>query len=316
MQDRIKELNSTFLFKQFDETIKITEKVSKVMSSNPSIFIYDDLIDDFKIMDKYSFPASKSIINLCKRGNIKMLYSTVDQIPTAIHTVLAMRGGDYQAYTNISNYAGVSEGNVKIDTLTLYTMLNFSAIDLAFHTQYRSISRDVNLRKFAMHVYTTLFMKVLNKLYSLNVNPTSYDKTAYLVAKFFLINLAGMDDGEMTDSTARIVSKNTHSKILDMADIGMSADSYESIDKFIKGLNKCVPNLSRLTLRELIDNFMKTYGTNTILSLEYYPALIAMLAPVVTGVRLNKKDSIETSAGKIGIKCFEHFMSNYVAKMY
>lgn len=317
MQDKMKDLNSTFLFKQFDETIGITKKVTTVMSSDPTIYRYEDFLDEFKVMDRYTFPGKNSIITQVKRGNIKMLYSVVEQIPSAIHTLLTVNHGDYGAYTNISNYAGMdSNGKIKIDTISLYTLLNFSAIDLAFHTQFRSISRDANLRKYAMHSYVNLFMRVLNKLYSLNVNPTSYDKVAYLVAKFFLINLAGMEDGKIVDDTAKIVSRDTHTKILDMADIGMSGDAYTSIDKFIHALSKTIPNLSNITLREVTNDYMKTYGTNTVLALEYYPALVAMLTTVVTGVRLNKKDSIETAVGKIGVKCFEHFMSNYVAKMY
>ena len=141
--------------------------------------------------------------------------------------------------------------------------------------------------------YSKLGAKILVKLFAIDTDPMKSDVVRFILAKFYLKNMAGLKLGEDTIneiahkaciSTSSLQFVKTMESNIVMND---GEYMYKDLESLFKGLRQ-IQGLNSLTLRAFCENWARMYGEASILGLDYMPAFLSMLCGVVVSGNLVK----------------------------
>ena len=144
--------------------------------------------------------------------------------------------------------------------------------------------------------FAKLFTHLINYIGNISVLPEQVDKCKYLAAKYFLTTVVGLDDEDKINAIAVKASEITDSqdRIFGLATSNVKFDSLPSFIEDIKDALK----VDKLTMTLVIEKWMYTFGTGTILALEFLPSFLTMITDAYCGVYLNMQKTIEKVLGK------------------
>jgi len=139
--------------------------------------------------------------------------------------------------------------------------------------------------------FAKLFTHLINYIGNISVIPEQIDKCKYLSSKYFLTTVIGLDDEDKINAIAVKSSDITDSqdRIFGLATSNVKFDSLPGFIEDIKDVFK----LEKLTITLVIEKWMYTYGTGTILALEFLPTFLTMITDAYCGVYLNMQKTIE-----------------------
>jgi hypothetical protein len=218
-----------------------------------------------------------------------------------IPTWLILKGNDISAICNLTLYAKDLDKNEKlldIDNKKLYGLLQSGTILLGLFKNQNKITNNIIMIKNSTYIYTRMLVRCLDRAYSLNYNKTIADKVAYLIAKFFQIYIMGRTDNETTKGIAfSCISNDTSKNALNQLDEEFDCD-FSDFNEFIEELSKTFEELRHLSLRVLVENWIRMYGDSTLFALEsyYYFLITIFFTFIMTG--LNNEVVINNLASK------------------
>lgn len=306
MAKQMSSLSSTYLFKLYDETIGLQQKMIE-LSRGSDMLGDDDISEHLSAIERrYSFPLKNKVIEDYKSNRVVLLYNQKDvRLPNTIPCFLLNNGKNIMCCVNMSNFGNKNrQGVLTLDTKVLYTYMQAGTILASCYQNYNALSSRANVIKLGADIYSKLFTKVVNKMFTLNVTPAKLDVIIFLSGWFFIHRLLGRDGETMEEMNKKYALENckSGSKLVVESYIEkfVPEEDFVDIDTFMKALSRNVPGLEDITTRSFVDQYIMNYGPAMMLSLEFLPTLLFNLGSISVGAFLNNQHVLEKLVGVEG----------------
>jgi hypothetical protein len=278
---------------------RVKDMTNEVLTTN---FRVDtkDIADQLAVIQRrFKFISKSKIIADLEQGVTIPIFDPKLAIPSFIPTWLVYRDQDISAISNFTIYGKrADDGTLDIDNKKVYGLLQSASTVMALFQNQNKISNNATIIKNCTHAYVRMFIRCLDRAYSLNLQKDTADRVAYLVGKFFQVCVMGRPDGESTRAIAlQSVSNDTPHSLLTRLDEEFTGP-LDSLPGFIEALSQHFEVLRHLTLRTLVENWLRMYGDSTLLAIESFYYFLTTIFAAVTTSGLNNEVVINGLADK------------------
>ena len=304
MGNKLRSLQDTFLYKMYNETVHLDSKLSQLYKNGT---VVNSHIENYYIGDiqrRYKVPLKEEVVEEFKNGNIICMYNADGaKVPSSIPTFLINSGSGVRAVINLSNNASMSkDGELTISSSILYVLMESGLIHIKCFESFNQVKNNPRLIKSASESYALLFTKVINRMFTLGISEARIDTVKFLSGLFFITNVMSRDDSpsihEMNYKYAMDMTNIRNRRIVESEFMKFNVDEdFKNIDVFVASLRKNVPGLEKLYLKDLVNQWMLSYGISFLMGLEHLPLFLTNIASVAFGSYLNNEDAIEQTVG-------------------
>lgn len=310
-----KSIRNTYLYDSMNKGNYLDNNLKSIISKGKKLKA-DDLQYEVSTINKYyKFAMKKSVLTAFENGLLKAIVlppGTTEKMSSSVPFILYGNGGAIGAYVFIDNYVQYAKTSdtYSIDPRKLYCLLESAYMAIIIQKNYPVFSRSAVLAKEGGAIYAHMFIRVLNRKYALNVDRRAYAKVLFLAAKFFMINLLGMDpESEAVFNYAVSVSEVNSPITVRELDQRFDVDkAYENLNTFITFLRKnaymITQSLAELTMRDYLVDYVNMYSSTSIFALEHFSYFMFAIDSVILGAYLNNQAILEDIVGKSGAKMY------------
>jgi hypothetical protein len=304
----IKGLETTYLYGHLNKTNGITNNIVTLMQG---ITITKEHIEEpyITINKNFKFPLKYKVLDAFKDGSIILKYSKGNKLPTCMPFFLTKVDGRVVAIVAVDIYGTLDEENnsLNIDAKKLYCLMEGAYLARLIYLNNAKIPTRSVVISSGSEIYSSVFTRVLNKKYALNVDKTKMNKVRMLTSKFYMINMLGLEDSDMVFNYAIKNCPTGNIYSLKEANDAFNPDAYKSLDAFITELatNKALGlNFKDLTVRGYLEAYINMYDSSTLLALECFPYFMYMIVCVVDGGYMNNQYVLEDLVDKNGSRLY------------
>lgn len=300
-------LKSSAVFNNLIMSDKLNSKLNSINFKEVIVPASDIASEMSTIERRVKHPTRIPIMDLYSKGKFIIINDRELDLPTYLSTI-AMKGKNNEDFVlvDISKFTTSSKS---ISSGTLYALLQNAMITYKFNEDWNRLTSNASFIDLSANIYSQLSMKVLDKLYSINLQTVEADFVAFLLAKFFLINMAERNHSSTTDGIAHKACFNeTNLHLIKEKEDALNTDGnlYKDLMSLFQALNS-LPEYN-IKFRSYFENFVRMYGDSTVMAMDYLPAFYQMIFSVAVTGSLNKEYTIEKAVGKPAIlKCYSTF---------
>jgi len=264
---------------------------------------------------KFKYSLSDRVINDIEKGTVRAVYSTELNLPKFLPVwSRAEANKNIITYCNLTPYKGIrfdNKGFLDGDIRTIFSILQAGTILNSYYTNYNRIVNNIGFIKYCMVAYTKLFVKVLDRLYGIRLNKMKANTIAFLVAKFFLINICEKPNNDSTDNLAfNVCEKATNEKLIKSFDSSYKTEEiYKNLSSFLNFLSTNEEMVRNLSMREFYQVWIVMYDFSTVLSIELLEHLIILVSHVHVGSNINKVTVLDNLLKTEIYKIYNEFSS-------
>jgi len=180
------------------------------------------------------------------------------------------------------------------------------AISNGVKENYRKLSSNQFLTKILTEIYTKLFIRVINREYSIGANKQLFDTVQYWISRFFLERvIESADSKENIEKLAASVYKYT--------DEVMAAQNQQMYDKanitklshLLEIINNAAPRMRTLQLGTFLNAWNDFYYSPSLLAIENIEYFIFMVLALLSGNNIVNISSSDVVKEAKGIKNFK-----------
>lgn len=311
----LKSLESTFIYNHLNRSSALTNNISGLLHNG--ITVTKDQIDEpLMIINKnFKYPLKFKVLDAFNSGKIILKFSATNaKLPTCLPFFLTRNAhGGIIAVVSIDIYGSMDKDtqSIKIDPKKLYCMMEGAYLAILSYENQHQLSTRTALINHGSAIYSLMFTRTLNKKYALNIDKSKYHKVMMLASKFFMINILGMKDNELTFNYAikNCPNGNVYS-LKEMNEI-IPTEAFNDINTFISALAdpKNGLNLKGLNTRNYLEAFITMYDGSNLLSLESFPYFIYNVMSVTNGAYINNQYVLETIVDNHGAKIYNDLLN-------
>lgn len=192
-----------------------------------------------------------------------------------------------------------------VEEIKLISHLINAAVTMVYHRAFTTIERRSHLIVKAATCFAKAFTHIIDYLIKISIQETSKTKVLYLSAMYFLEGIMGFDESksqpiakkiaEISDREASMLNILMDKSIRTRGVSKEDANPFENIKTFVEALREVMHFKKEIiTVDIILERWMALYGVGTVLALEYFPALSAMMTDAYIGGYLNNQRTIET----------------------
>jgi hypothetical protein len=310
-----KSLESTFVYRHLNGSNGISNGVMKSLKEG-IVLKKENLEEAFIIINKnFKFPLKYRVMEEFEKGEIVLMYSPDNvRIPTCMPFFLTKNAqGKVVAVVIVDVYGKMNKenGTVNIDAKKLYCMMEAASLAKTYYFHSNEIAKRNIMITSGSAIYSNMFARVLNKKYALNVDKSKLHKVLYLASKFYLINILGLNDNEMTNNYALKNCIGGNPYILREINDHLNTEDYADLATFLQALTRpeLGIGLSDLTVRAYLEQFINMYDASALLSLEYFPYFMYNVISVTNGAYINNQYILEDIVEKSGPKLYQDLIT-------
>ena len=310
-----KSIRDTFLYSSMNKGEYMDKSIRAIISKGKRLKP-DDLQYEVSTINKYyKFPMKKGVLTAFEDGTIKALVlpqGTTEKVSASIPFLLYSNGGGVNAYVFIDNYTQYNKASdtYSIDPRKLYCLLESAYLAIIIQKNHLVLARSNVIASEGSLIYAHTFIRVLNRKYALNVDKRAYSKVLFLAAKFFMINLMGMEPDSEAVFNYAVKASDAESPIM-LRELDQRFDedkAYTNINTLIQFISKnsylIAKGLAELTLRDYLVDFVNLYQSSATFALEHMSYFMFMVDSVLLGAYLNNQSVLEDIVGKSGAKLY------------
>lgn len=307
-----KSLQDAYIYKHLNANNVITNSVMNALKHGKEVG-KEDMEEAFMIINKnFKFPLKYPVLKALEEKDIILMYVDGKPLPTSMPFFLTKLGSKVVAVISVNTYGVLNKetNQINIDPKKLYCML-----EGAFLARQMTIfPKGVTTRAISLssEIYAHMFVRILNKKYSLNTDRTKMNKVIFIVSKFFLINILGLENDQITSNYALKNCINANQISIRELDDRLDASVFESLPNLIQFLES--NGFSGLTVRGFMEQWMYMYDPSCLLALESYQYFIYNILSVTTGSYINNQYVLEDIVGSNGSKIYVDLSNYYGAK--
>lgn len=270
------------------------KKINVLRDRVPSV----DLDADLAVIEKRAtYPLKVAILEALQAGHICPVLNPDLGLPKYLN-VLPFRDvdGKKKVIADFTKYA--SSKRISPAVNTTFGILQNALISYKLDTDWDLYTSNAVLMVDSAVVYSRLATKVLDKLYSVNLDPFESDFISFILAKFFLLTVAGKPNSRLIDEAAHVACFNqTSLKLIKEREEDYDTDLlYESIITLFSSLNQS-PRYN-IKFRSFFENYVRMYGETTIMAIDYLPGFYHMIMSTVTASGIVKEFAVENVIGR------------------
>ena len=293
-------IKDTFLFEFYDKAVDLRGKMlqySPVLDNLDKKLLEDEL---YTISKRYNYPIKNKVISDIESGLIvPVLNKERVKLPTALPAYLYKDQDKIVAVVNFTNYVSKTmDDTLHGDTRQIFACLQTGTITLGCFHKWNQIVSNQEVNKLGALMYAKMFVKVLDKMFAVNLDNIKADKLKFIAARFYIEKLLGKPWSESAMNTCLTVCSNTTRNTIISFNNELNPKAFDRLDNLIEMISERIEGCSGLTIRAFLDTFMRMYGTSAIFALEYLPLFFHAIFSVAVGAHLNSEFMIESLMGK------------------
>lgn len=244
--------------------------------------------------NRFKLSCKKAMQKMLEVGQVVMVYSDQYRLPTSIPYIALTNRNNTKIYVNVSDFVEMDQYGMFQVTLTRnYNAL--MAILLAACASYRIITTTsmlpADLSDGMVLMYASMLERVINSL--VHMDPVMRDKIRYLSAEFALIQMYGTEHGtELFYRYKGTYFPKLSKMITDSIDNQFKLDNFDKMSLFIDQLKEMYPSMRGLTLYNIYDKWVRSYGPATAMSIDYIGyhlytiCMVLMESPLISRIAL------------------------------
>lgn len=310
----LKSLESTFIYSHLNKSNGITQNIASLLQTG-KILTRKELEEPFMVISKnFKFPFKYKVMDAFDVGEIKVIYSDKVKLPTCLPFFLTKSKSNKIVAVVVANIYGTLDehtNSLKIDPKKLYCMMESAYLAKICYINSKQLSTRSMILSGGSAIYSSMFTRVLNKKYALNVDKSKMSKIIFLSSKFYLINIMGLADSDIVFNYA--IKNCPNGNIYSLKEINeqLSTEDYTSLETFIKAISRpeLGLKLKDLTVRNYLEAFINMYEASCLLSLESFYYFLYNILSVTNGAYINNQYVLEDIVGNTGVKIYNDLLN-------
>lgn len=291
-------MEDSYIFKQNNMSGEITTKmIAYIKSATP---INEEYLQEqiLQIKKTRISPLADEVLAAFARGEIELLYNKKVKVsgvfPFIVRRDPSFRGNIYgvRATIFISNFGMFDkmENNFIIDMKKLYVLMESAYIGLCISTRPETVRRNMGLMRCMCSIYTEMIKRLMNREFSLNLDEDLYAKVSYCISKFFLTKIWESNNDEVNFNVALSCIRLPNISMIKMVDEQYNQANIKDLPDMLLFIKTLSPKLDTLSVRYIIEYYVKTYHPTAALSIDYLPYLFfVVIDTVIGGYTMNQK---------------------------
>lgn len=312
-RDIVYRLGDSYLFNMANKNIKVkgehlVDVIPKMTKDGYGFtHISYDMMDKaltYELFEsnRFRLPNKTLIRSFLQKQSIQMVYSETYRIPTSIPYIV-MSGKTPKVFVNVSDFVEMDEyGKVNVTQTRNYNAL--FAVLLAATINYilvykRYATLPVKFEQPLVLMYANMVEKCIN--YLVHMDETTKEKVRYLACKFSLVQMYGTQTGLSRFLSYKQFFPKLSKMIQETLDDTFPEDSFDDISLFITQLSTQYPIMRGLTVYNVYERWIRSYGPATAMSLDYMGyqiytiCMVLMESPLIN--RLGIEPILEKNKG-------------------
>lgn len=312
-RDIVYRLGDSYLFNMANKNIKV--KGERLVDVIPKMtkdgygftHITYDMLDKTLVYElfesnRFRLPNKTLIRTFLQKQSIQMVYSETYRIPTSIPYIF-MTGKTPKLFVNVSDFVEMDEyGKINVTQTrnynALFAVLLAAAINyILLYKRYATL--PVKFEQPLVLMYANMVEKCIN--YLVHMDEVTKEKVRYLAAKFALVQMYGTQTGLSRFLSYKQFFPKLSKMIQDTLDDTFPEDSFDDISLFITQLSTQYPIMRGLTVYNVYERWIRSYGPATAMSLDYMGyhiytvCMVLMESPLIN--RLGIEPILEKNKG-------------------
>ena len=194
-----------------------------------------------------------------------------------------------------SNGKWVPKTSSSIDILVSYLISAMNS--RIYYIAPERLINNSDIIHYGASCFSSLFTNIIDYLQKISTISSSKDRTLYLAALYYQINILGKDLTDGVKNVARKIS-GISEREADILHIQLENNSFLNIKFFLETVTKILKIDTKVTLELFIEKWLYLYGTGTGFALELYPSFSSMITDAYVGAYINNQKTIEKVTGK------------------
>lgn len=289
--------SDSFLMKKMDQGAGITSKILQAIKSGRHLSPEDIEEQILQIRRTRISPLYERVLQSFEDGDLVLIYSNV-RVVQAIPFIVANVGGKNRGYVFLNGYGtfgrekGDLEARFSIPMKDLYALMEGAYVSLQYYKNPAVFTKSLALMRCTMSMYCAMFLRILNKEFALSLSPLEYNQTCYCIARFYLENMWGVQNSQLSHSYAfsAILNPNRMDYV-ELEDAWDQAD-IKTMEELLTFLKERFSRLKGLSIRFFVEYYMNSYKAPAILGLDVLPYFLFAVATALLGSFIINQPSI------------------------
>jgi hypothetical protein len=231
---------------------------------------------------------SRQAIRQFDQGDIVLLYNkNVEQRMVDIFPFLTflVKGSRYTTYIFMDKFMTMDRNEkYHVNTSILHDLLRSAVVSNAIKANYQRLASNLFLENILTDLYKRLFIRVINREYSIAADKILSDKIGYWVGKFFLKNIfqTASPDNAIENLLLRDI------RYLDEIQINEIKSQYDKsnpskISELIEFIKPVSPRLTSLNKASFINRWIDYFYPRALLAMDNIEYFIFMIIAILGG---------------------------------
>lgn len=279
-------ISESYIYGLFNTSNEIQSRIIKALTKGrilDSSYIQEQII---QIQKTRISPISERVLNAFREGTIQLVfvddYKMTKSIPFIIHKT---KDGKAKASVFVSSFATMNKMGdaLQIPMKTLYILMESAYVGLQMQLHPLNVQRNSTIMKVCNHIYTEMFMRILNKEYALSIDVTLHDKVSFVVSRFFLETVWEMKNESILYTYASQETTSPNHDVLKILFEEYSLAKVSNLTDLFDFMKKEFPRMESLTVRYFVERYINTYNGSAILAMDYLPYVIFVVINMLLG---------------------------------
>lgn len=291
-----KTYNNSYIYSKFpyeEHIFRFLIDANRIDKDSPK---FEDIKYEFKKRQ-----INNGLLKVLCSKNVILLQSQAQPLNTQFRVICSRdpkfkSNTDYKVFIDCTGLIVVDkDGTYKCRNIDILISHVINAMVTMIYHKAENQVLSTHLVEDTMTAFSALFTHVIDYLCKISVTPSIKSKCQYLACMYFVNNILQKEFGEGFQHMAGKLC-NLSDREQEMIIVQTDTEDFANIKAFAAKLADQI-KVPSLKVDNIIDKWMYLYGINTVFSLEYYPALSAMLTDAYCGAYINNQKTIEKVVG-------------------
>lgn len=289
----------TYLFRQYSEYEKkmygfiMTAERIDVKSNE-----FEDILYDFKRRN-----INSNLLKVITSKNVILGIGNAQPLPKSFKVFVAKDvkedKDNFKVFIDVTDCIVFKNGQYVCNKLEWLISYVINAMVSYIYTMSENrLTGNSSVLKDGGLAFTKCFTYIIDRMYKITTVQQLKRRIDYASALYYQINLLGKNIDKNYDTIKANAMRiaDIDPKDAQIVDIMLEAKDFINIDTFIQAMGRMF-NFKDLKTVNVVDMWMKAFGTGTIFALEYFPAFSAMMTNTYVGGYIDQQMTIEKIAG-------------------
>lgn len=289
----------TYLFKQYSEyEKKMYEFIMTADRLNVESKEFEDILYDFKRRN-----VGSNLLKIITSKNVILGIGKAQSLPKAFKVFVAKDvkedKNSFKVFIDVTDCIAFKNGQYVCNKLEWLISYVINAMTSYIYAMSESrLTGNASILKDGGLAFTRCFTYTIDRMYKITTVQQLKKRIDYAAALYYQVNLLNknLEKSHDTIKANAMHISDIEPKDAQIVDIMLEAKDFANIDTFIQALGKMFA-LKDIKTVNVLDTWMKAFGTGTVFALEFLPAFSAMMTNTYVGGYIDQQMTIEKISG-------------------